>query len=781
MPSKFYAMFAAGTSILAGGAAHAQATTAQPSVPVVLPGSAAPSEGLDEIVVTAQKREQNLQDVPIAITALNAAAIANNRITGVANLDGLSPNLTVKDQGDPSAPSITIRGLGCCATLNAVDPKVGIYIDGVYIGRATGGLFDLADIERVEILRGPQGTLFGRNATAGALSLITRAPTGKFGIAQDLSYGNYHAFRSRTTINSPQIGALSLSFTYLHDEAEGYQRNGLGGLAIDFGPATAGRYGVLTAAKRLGARNTDAVRVAARLTPADSLTIDYKFDYTDANATPEPAQAFGFSAGAGGAGIAGIFALQGAFGGQTSLGATRLKDVYNFSTSQHLQVGGHSLTVAWDATDTVSLKSITAYRWYKQDTNAFDLAATGGLRFDGTFLGQPAGVAPFASLLSVRTSKQHQFSQELQLNISTDDIEFVAGGFYFRERSPAYDPLFSFQTFPGNVAQPPALGITESVSKNESKAVFAQLTYSVTPQLDLTGGLRATWDNRFVDITSLQGGTSINVGLGEHTSNFSHVDYTAIASYKPTGDVTIYGKINTGYVSGGIVAGIAFDPETLTSYEIGLKAELLDRKLRTNVNGYYMDYKNLQVQQFLNGSLVYDNAGEATVKGIEAEFQALPVTGLTLAANFGYQKFVYKSYVTGGVDIGKDGLGIARPRDTPKFNTALSGEYALPQMSGGGVPFARIDARYRSKAFANLTPAGVPATDAVARLDAYWIVDGRVGVRTFDMGGVAVSASLFGKNMFNSRKILFANDLSTVVAGSYVRPRTYGIDVSAKF
>ncbi|WP_157216851.1 TonB-dependent receptor [Flavisphingomonas formosensis] len=758
-------------------------------VPAAFAQTATPAPdggGLSEIVVTAQKREQNLQDVPIAITALNSQAIANARATSIANLSGVAPNVTVNDQGDPSAPAITIRGIGCCATLNAVDPKVGIYIDGVYIGRATGGLFDLADIERVEILRGPQGTLFGRNATAGAMSLITREPTGKLGIKQDLSYGNYNAFRSRTTINLPAWGPLSVSATYLHDQVDGYARNGLGGMTIDFGPATGGRYGKLTAAKRLGGHNTDAVRIAARLEATDDLTVDYKFDYTDSNATPEPSQVLGLGdAGAASPDLAGLILGQSLLGGHNNIFTPANKasnTVYNFSTNQHLQVGGHSLTLNWKANDTVTLKSITAYRWYKLDPNAFDLAATGGMVVpDGM-----GGTIPFATLLSVRQSKQHQFSQELQLNISTDHLEFVAGGFYFKERAPAYDPLFGFslagapQLFPGNVAYTAGSGITNSISKNESKAVYAQATYHVTDQLDVTGGIRATWDNRFVNISSLQF-TNTNVGLGEHTSNFSHVDYTAVLTYKPTRDITAYAKIATGYVSGGIVAGQSFEPETLKNYEIGIKSELFDRRLRANIDAYYMDYRNLQVQTFGANGLVYDNAGKAKVKGVEAEFEAVPVDKLTLGMNLGYQQFIYKTYVTGGVDIGETGLDIARPRDTPKWNLKLSADYRFPEFGNGAEPFARIDARYRSKAFANITPVGVASTEAVTNIDPYWIVDGRVGVRSFDLGRIKASASVWAMNMFNSRKILFANNLSTVVAATFVHPRTYGMDLSIDF
>ncbi len=229
-------MLAVSTALLIATTAHAQSTgSSQPIPPQTLSAEAAAtpgpqpvesgptsapvegqpassdrdetqSSGLVDIVVTAQRREQSLQKVPIAVTALDSGALADLRVTNVERLSGFAPNLLITTQNIPSLPVVTIRGINSGVTNVVQDPKVGLYLDGVYIGRNSGSIFDLADIERVEVLRGPQGTLFGRNATAGAISLVTAAPSGELGGRQLLSYGNYGAFRSRTVLNLPAFG-----------------------------------------------------------------------------------------------------------------------------------------------------------------------------------------------------------------------------------------------------------------------------------------------------------------------------------------------------------------------------------------------------------------------------------------------------------------------------------------------------------------------------------------------------------------------------------------------
>ena len=219
---------------------------------------------LEEIIVTAQKREQNLQNVPIAVTALNAQTLNMFRVTNTEDLSNLAPNLNIQNQGRGTIPQINIRGVSSGVSAAEVDPKIATYLDGVYIGRTIGSIFDMADIERVEVLRGPQGTLFGRNATGGAISITTSAPTGEFGLSQDISVGNLNAQRFRTILNLPSMGPLSVKLSYLYDKNDGYSDNLIAGRTLDLRLRNPDM-GVLTYAENLGSKNVEAFMLAANL------------------------------------------------------------------------------------------------------------------------------------------------------------------------------------------------------------------------------------------------------------------------------------------------------------------------------------------------------------------------------------------------------------------------------------------------------------------------------------------------------------------------------------
>uniref|UniRef100_UPI0012392943 TonB-dependent receptor n=1 Tax=Sphingobium estronivorans TaxID=1577690 RepID=UPI0012392943 len=242
----------------------------QAAIAQELTAPAAAGGGVEDIVVTAQRREENLQRVPIAVTALTAKAIEQRRIMDVADLNNLAPGLNVSTTSGAS-PIITVRGLnGGGVVLPGIDGPIALYIDGIYIARTVGSLFDLAEIERIEVLRGPQGTLFGRNATAGAISFITKGPTGEWGLKQDFSVGNNDYFRTRTTLNLPEWNGLSASVTYMHIEQDGPVRN-LQNSAYDFSAVTNGRIGVIRSARTLGLKNEEGVQVAVRYEPSSDI------------------------------------------------------------------------------------------------------------------------------------------------------------------------------------------------------------------------------------------------------------------------------------------------------------------------------------------------------------------------------------------------------------------------------------------------------------------------------------------------------------------------------
>lgn len=763
-----------------------------------------PSVYLQDIVVTAQRREESLQKVPVAVTAVSNEALADLRVIGAQSLSGMAPSVLVSSQGSQSNPTVSIRGVASGTSNNAVDPKVGMYVDGVYIGRTVGSLFDLAEIERVEILRGPQGTLFGRNATTGAISLVTAAPTGEQSVRGSVSYGNYDAMRLKVSANLPEMGRLAVRFSYLHDETKGDVKNLLAGKTLDLRQADP-KLGVLKYAETLGARNTDAVQVAARL-DLDAVTVDYRFDYTDGRYTGRGMQGFGILPDASSALFAPIVNMQQMFGGITNLSDKRLSELGVATSVEHVITQGHNLTLAYSNDDGITLKSITGFRKMNQKPNIHDLAATGGLKFTqgqlfalltGNITG-PGGVFDpvnipgendsFFSLMTARTTRQKQFSQELQLQLDRDAFQLTAGAFYFHENAPARDLLGIFQPVANGVLVPnPFLdqmfggGLTLTRAKNESYAGYSQLTYHLTDQIDLTGGIRYTKDKRETRIDAISGGQGGELGIGTYNKSYSRWNYTGILTWRPNDDTTAYAKIATGYVAGGVLSGIPYDPESLTSYELGVKAQWLDNRVRTNVAVFYNDYKDLQTQTFTNGRQQFNNAGEAKIKGFEFELDAVPLPGLTLSANLSYTDLDYGSYILNGVDV----ADVARVSYTPDWTGRIYAQYDAPEFSNGSNLFAHVEAKYTGSA----KLVAVPITDttgAVAPLEqmshmhSHWLVNGRIGLANLQIGQGTASLSLYGQNLFNERYVPFGASVM-YLTGSYGFSRTYGVELSFDF
>ena len=769
-------------------------------------GAAARSGGLAEIVVTAQRRAENIQDVPVAVTALDSNTLDNMRVKDVQNLSGLAPNLQISSQGIQSIPTISMRGINSGTSDNAVDPKIGVYLDGVYIGRSVGAIFDLADIQQVEVLRGPQGTLFGRNATGGAISLVTAKPTGEFGVKAMASYGNQDSLRLRTTVNLPAMGPLSMKFSYLHDESHGWMKNKLGGQKMNYSVREPS-FGTLTYADRLGARNVDAFQLAAHFDPGGDFTADYRFDYTDSKTVGSPVQVLGHTGSLAGA-TALIFSLQQQYGGTTNLvgSGSPLKTVANSTSVQPLKVQGHNLTMAWQASDNFTVKSITGFRKFKQKPNAFDLAGTGGLLFTENQLlallgGNIPGVfnpanAPgpndhIYTLMTARSTSQKQFTQELQGIYTSKLFDVTFGAFYFRERSPALNVLGILQpTVDGAINTTPVdallgSGVNDNIATNKSYAAYAQATFHVTDKFDIALGGRFTKDKRKMELRRTGSPGTGSGGIlppGTYRKTFNEFTYTAIATYRPTSDVTAYAKISTGYVAGGILSAIPYDPEKLTSYELGLKTELFDRRLRANFSAYLMDYKDMQIQTFQDGVQRFENAGKARIWGWEAEFTAVPTDGLTLEANVGYTNFKYKEYFSAAAGGGVENVAhLAQPTYSPKWNMRLSGQYNFPEFSNGSRFMARLDGRYRSKVALGTFPPDTAALDKLAVSRAHWIVDGRVGLVDMPVFGSKMGISLWGQNLFDKDDVGLFGPTAIVQTIQFINGRTYGLELNMEF
>ena len=763
---------------------------------------------VEEIIVTAQRREESLQKVPVAVTALNASTLQALRVDSLRSIAGLAPSLQMNTQGMQSNPTIIIRGVASGTSSNSVDPKVGVYIDGVYIGRAVGSLLDFSDIQRLEVLRGPQGTLFGRNATSGALSITTAAPKGEWSARGSVSLGNQNASRAKLSVDLPKIGPFSIRLSYLHDTIDGDVINTMGGQTLNIA-LRAPEFGTQTFAKTLGYRKVDGGQIAIRGDFGD-VTADYRFDYTNSNASGRAMQSLGVIPDASGQLLAPIVALQPYLNGTTNPGTNGpLSSVAAATSNEHTVTQGHSLTLNWKAGDGITLKSISAYREFRQDPVIFDLGSAGGMRFTfqqlGAFL--TPGLTPaqiqgilfnpanlpgqndyFFPLLTARATSQNQFSEELQFQIARDAYQFTAGLFYFSERAPGTEVLGILEPTPSGTIVPSPLdnvfgsGITRTYSRNQSLAAYGQLTWHLTPTIDLTGGVRGTFDKRHLAITDISAAQGGSLGVGDYRLAYSRATYTAIAAWHPDPAANFYAKVSTGYVSGGILSGIPYRPENLTAYEIGGKTQVFNNRLRLNVSGYYNNYTDLQTQNFINGKQFFDNAGKADIKGIEAEAELALIAGLNLSGSVAYTDFTYKTFVLNGTDV----AAYARPTYFSNWTGRAAAIYNSPDLSPGGPHImALVEGRYRSAYYLTSTPevnilTGQNVLEDQNHQPGYWLINGRVGLADLDIGGAKATLSLYGENLADKRVISFGAPV-LLLTGTYDRGRTWGAELAFRF
>ena len=615
--------------------------------------------GLEDIVVTAQKREQNLQDVPVAISAIGAAKIERLNIRDTRDLSGLAPNVTiVQGTTSNSAAVISIRGITSPASESfGLDQANALYVDGVYIARSGASALDVMDIERVEVLRGPQGTLFGRNSTGGAIAFISRDPSDEMHLAARGGLGNYGAWNAKVSVDTGEIlGGIKASLSYAHSQRDGTVNNLLEADASD----------------HPGARRTDAFRGVVKADLGGTGSIRYIFDWSKTTGRPSAFQLTNVADGTVRPplvlnGQPGITQSQQAPVKQLLAGATFLepgcaavaaptrtyRDTICLNADEDAidEVQGHNVQLQNDFGG-FKVKVTAGYRKWDSITLGSDLDGLGTFRtpmfsnatlFNGmpasllAFIPSiPAAAAPFIAASPVPTTtqglfdtnnvrKHQQFSNELEISGDSDNLDWVMGGFYFWEKGSENNRQnsgFALDTnaiFTANfgalgpmfVAANPARyrtvvtnGLLKYSTTAESTALYGQATYYVggrDGQLSLTGGLRYTWDNKAM-IRQQSGATApATPDLGH--ADFSRLTWNAMARYEFTDDVSLYLRAASGYRSGGFNAPdttqagtntlVPFDSEKVVSYEAGLKTELLDRHLRLNIAAYHTKFTDL--------------------------------------------------------------------------------------------------------------------------------------------------------------------------------------------
>jgi iron complex outermembrane receptor protein len=665
-------------------------------VPTLAQQQASSSEraGLEEIIVTAQRREESLQSVPIAVSAFSSQAIEQLDIRTIRDVSYVVPNLWMEtNTGLSSGSRASLRGIGEDESFFTSDTPVGIYIDDVYIPRQNGAMFDLNEIERIEVLRGPQGTLYGRNTSAGAIKLVSRRPGDSPRAMVELTAGDYDRQDVRLALSGPISDTVAGQVSLLSRQHDGYDKNLFDG-------------------SRVNDQDVRAGRIALQYRPTDAVDLFLVYDRLRERSTP------GYATG---------LTLQPPDG----LGKWNPNDQVDGDRDVHTLISdlvdpindidqeGVSLTATWRL-ERVTLKSITAWR---EMTNTLLLDADGQTTCFGLEL-------PCLHLF--QDQAQDQISQELQLQGSLfgDAVDYVAGVYYFEESNQQRTENIILAPFGTNPYSDTSLD-TDSI------AVFASGTWSVNDRLNLTAGLRWTRDTKDYHSAVFESdGSPRQVCADPETrevfssapcapdapasavvddlarsirKSWSEVTPRLALDYALAADKMIYASASKGFKSGSfdgrevgtaLYALQAIDPETVYSYEIGTKAEWFENKVRTNVAVFLNDFQDLQGTgtDQETGSLTRFSVGDVETKGVEFEVTAEPVPDLVLTGNLGLldTRFTTINFDQ-EADCGPVGTGNAdlQLKFAPKVSAFLAANYRLPLQ---GVPGAvRLGADWTSK------------------------------------------------------------------------------------
>ena len=655
------------------------------------PPAAASEEDSAAIVVTARRREETLVSVPIAVSAFSGAALERSGAIDISDLANVTPNTTLEaSRGTNSTLTAFIRGVGQQDPVSGFEQGVGIYLDDVYLNRPQGALLDIYDVERIEVLRGPQGTLYGRNTIGGAVKYVTRMLPQEFSLKLKGSYGSYDQADGIISASAPIGDLVRVGGAFARLSRGGFGENRTTGEDNYNKDIWAGR-----ATFEMGGYGQP---VLMRITG----------DYTKDNSNARGGHRL--------------------IPGQLS-GAPVLDDVFDTrgglaDPKQYVESYGLSMNITAELSDAVTLRSISA--WRKDDSaSPIDFDALPAVDVD-----VPAYYF------------NEQLSQEFQLLYDKGPIHGMIGFYYLDAKADTQFDVRLFTTVPGLTAY------TEANVDTETYAIFGDVTFDISDQLSLSAGGRYTWDERRADILRqnyLGGGSPVFGGAGvafgapgtdfRGESDFKKFTPRLSVSYKPTPDHNIYASWSKGFKGGGfdprgvgvnapdlngdgirqdseVAAFLSFAPEEVDSYEVGYKGDLMDGALYVAVAGFYADYKDVQIP----GSVACDvggipsfcgvvsNAGKATFKGVEFESNArlgrdlmAPGDRLNLQTAVGYIDAQYDEYITNIAGVPTDVADYREVQNTPKWTASGTLSYTTPV--GDGSLYAGTTVSWRSKTY----------------------------------------------------------------------------------
>ncbi len=797
--------YAAGmiAAVMSATGASAQVQTGAPA-----PESAAVTDDsrLGEIIVTARKRSENLQKVPVAVAVLSGADLESRSVHRFTDIAQSTPGLVIASSpADPNSPAVQLRGQKQDTIQIGTEPSVGIYLDGVYSGGSLGSnIGDLVDIDRVEVLKGPQGTLYGRNTTGGAVNIFTKMPTDQFEGQVSLGTGDYGRISANAVVNLPLAGddaALRLVGTFAKHSGYANQKVLPGANQPNVGQ------------KDPNSQNTKGVRGTLQLQPSDPLEIVVRGDYSRSRDNGSANHPIYINPGNAGLLTAAAIRITGR-GAATITAADRaaalallntavnssLLDVYNgFRSASRGSASGASATITYDL-GPAALKSITGYRH-----------GVSNRLIDGCGCG--------IDLASFRqNSRLNVFSEELQLGGQAidDRLKYTIGLYYSKKTGSNREDTIVFS--PLNLPTNPTVNAYKL--NDRSYAAFTQATFALTSTVNVTGGLRYTDSKRKLianDFNAvacqLPPANLIKAPAvllpGCRVSNFkkdTNLSYTAGLDWSPTEDALLYAKTSRGFQAGGVnirpnlnpLSVATYKPEIVTDYEIGLKSQWFDRRLRFNIDYYHSKLKDAQRNALVAppppavgaGTTILTNAASAKIDGVEVELSATPFPRAFIGLSGAYTNARYGKYLVGGIDQSFLNFFV-----TPKWAYAITTSYTVP--TGVGPLKGQLDWSWRSKqdlfpqdtpgAVNGSTAAGVPTLgpgtpDAFRIQKSYGLMNGSLSLT---IESIDLEVRVYAKNLFDKRYSPFAFGVvnsglgvSSAVAGD---PRTFGIDLVKRF
>lgn len=700
--------------------------------PVVVSGAAS---ALEEIVVTAQRRAENLQSTPLAITSLSEQDLISKNIESLLDIGSIAPNVMVGSQSLTGANSggYFIRGIGQDRSGPNFDQGVGLYVDGVYVSRSDNSFLSILDVERIEVLRGPQGTLFGKNTIGGAINYISKAPDEEFGGYIDVTGGSYDRIDVKGSVNIPLSDTIFLKAT-----GGVLNRDGFLGHVVDSDEE--GDMDNRIARLQLRALLTDKVTldISAGYTRSENSGRAFIVDFIDSNDVA----------------IRRLNARGGGLLDSSFVSPDNSTRYGGDNTSYEYEGYNIAATLTADISDALQFKSITAY---------MEADVVSANDWDGSNL----------SVFDIVDTRQlEQLSQEFQLSgvLFDERLNYVTGLYYLTE-----EPGNVGLTTAGFIPSFPVARTRTIDSDVESYAVFAQGTYSLTDALDITAGVRYSKDEKSVDsFQNIPGLPTVsNSGSGE----WDDVSARFAAEYAWSDDVMTYISATKGFRSGGINAGFTtatfteFEPEIVWNYEAGIRSDLFNNRLRTNLTVFHMDYDDQQLTAFdaATNRVFIQNVGTSSRTGVELEFKAVVTANFSINGSYGYLDAEYDDVGTAtGVTVD------SRVLRSPKTTFAIAADYAME--IGKGELVASLNYNYRSKQSTTSTDGNTTL------LDGYGLAGARL---QYNLGNWNIAAFL--TNLFDEEYFIGGFDFARregFIGVSQLdrgRPREFGVNVRYTF